>query len=161
MEDASFADPERNVVGFLGRAVNDQVAGAEVGLGQPLACLFLLVGVSRHEAPAGPERHVDEAGAIDPGGGHPAPLVVRTQQRPRLVEWVGGDGPQPVGSGLAPEVGAPRPARISVGGLHPGPLAMFFEHPQRLSGQGLRHLLHFLRRLRAERRELAGERMFA
>ena len=104
---------------------------------------------------------MDEAGAVDPGRGHPAPLVLRAQQRPSPVDGIGGDRPQPVGVGLAPEGRPPHPARIGVGGLDPRPSAALLEHPQGLAGEGLRHLLRLVRRLGAERRELAGERMFA
>src|SRR5262249_3573271 len=85
VEDAAVTDPEGDVVGSLRRAVRDQVSGAEIGLGQRLTCLLLLVGVPRHEAATGSERHVDETRAVDPGGGHPAPLVMRAEQRPRLI----------------------------------------------------------------------------
>jgi hypothetical protein len=133
VEDASPADPERDVVGSLGRPVRDEVSRAEIGLRQLLACLLLLVGVARHQAPAGAERHVDEARAVDPGGGHAAPLVARAEQGARLLDGIGGDGLEPVGIGLAREVLAPHPARIGVGGLDPGPLAALLEHLQRLA----------------------------
>src|SRR4051812_22729065 len=115
VEDAPTADPERDVVGSLRRAVRDDVSGAEVGLSQALARLLLLVGVSWHEASAGPECHVDEAGAVDAGRGHPAPLVARAEQRARVLHGIGGDGPQPLGIRLSREVLTPNPAGIGIG----------------------------------------------
>jgi hypothetical protein len=123
--------------------------------------VLLLVGVSRHEAPAGAECHVEEAGAIDSGRGHPAPLVRRAEERARLLDRVGCDGTQPVGIRLAAELFAPRPARIGVGGFDAHPRTPVLEDAQGLAGKSLRHLLGVLRRLGAKGRELAYERMFA
>ena len=161
VEKAPLSDPERDVVSSLRRAVGDEVAGAEVALRQALARLLLLVGVAWHEAPAGPECHVDEAGAVDPCGGHPAPLVARAEQRACLLDGIGCDGPQPLGIRLSRKILAPRPARICVGGLHANPVATLLQHPQGLPGESLGHLLGVLRGLGPERRELACERMFA
>ena len=145
----------------LGRAVRDEVSGAEVGLRQPLTCLLLLVRVPRHEAPARSKRHVDEAGTVDPGGRHATPLVPRAEQRACVLDGVGGGRAEPVGIGLAADVRPPHPAGIGVRGLDLCPLATLVDHPQRLPGESLCDLLGLLRRLGAERRQLASERMFA
>ena len=60
VENASVADPEGNVVSPLRRAVGHEISAAEVTLREPVTRLLLLVRVPRHEAPAGPERHVHE-----------------------------------------------------------------------------------------------------
>src|SRR5947207_324731 len=74
VEDAAVAEPERDVRGAL-VAVGDQVAGAELVLGDRCAGLLLLVGVAWDESPERAVAHVDEAGAVDPMLGHPAPEV--------------------------------------------------------------------------------------
>ena len=161
MEDASAADPERDVVGSFGRAVRDEVPAAEIRFRQLLACLLLLVRVANDEAAAGPKRHVDEAGAVDAGGGHAAPLVARAEQGARVLDGIGGDRPQPPRVALAPELLAPHPAGVRIGGLDANPVAPLLEDAQRLAGQGLRHLLGAFRRRATNCRELAYERMFA
>ena len=161
VEDAPSADPEGDVVCFRRRAIRDEVAGAEIGFRQPLRGRLLLVGVPRHEAAAGPERHVHEPGAIDARTRHPSPLVARIQERARMLDGIVRHGPEPVGITLAADVRAPGPARIPVIRLDENPAVALLEHPQRLACQGLCHLLGVVRRIRAKRRELARERMFA
>jgi hypothetical protein len=78
-----------------------------------------------------------------------------------VLDGIGGDGPQPIGVRLSPEVLTSRPSRIRVGGLHPRPLASLLEHAQGLAGEGLRQLLGGLLRRGAKGRQLVYERMFA
>src|SRR5205085_2936480 len=101
----------------------------------------LLVGVPRHEAAAGPKRHVHEPGAIDARTRHPTPLVARIQERARMLDGIVRHGPEPVGITLAAEVRAPDPGRIRVIRLDENPVVALLEHPQRLACQGLCHLL--------------------
>ena len=68
--------------------------------------VLLLVGVARHEPPRGPEAHVDEAGAVDAGRGHPAPEIRRAEERARVRDRVGEPALEPLGVGLAAD-GAP------------------------------------------------------
>jgi len=161
MEDPPVANPERDVVGTLRRPVSDEVAGAELGFRQPAARLLLLVGVPGDKAAARPECHVDEPGAVDARGGHPAPFVTGAEHRARVLDGLVGDGPQPVWIGRAAEVLTPHPAEVRVLGLDTNPDGALLEHTQRLACQGLRHLLGIVRRPGAERRELACERVFA
>ena len=106
MEDPPVADPERDVIGSLPRAVGDEVPRANVCFLELFAGFLLLIRISRHELSASAERHVDEAGAVDPGRGHPAPLVRRAEQRSRVLDRLGCDRPEPVGVALAAEVAA-------------------------------------------------------
>lgn len=161
MEDASLADPERDVIGALRGAVRDEVSGSELGFGEPLARLLLLVRVARDETPAGPEGHVHEPGAVDPGRGHPTPLVARAEQRSRVLERLGRDRPEPRGVAIASQIPTTCPARIRVRRLDVHPLARVLEHAQLLAGQGLRDLLGVGPGSGTERGELACERMFA
>ena len=78
-----------------------------------------------------------------------------------MLDGIVRHGPEPVGITLAAEVRTPDPARIRVIRLDENPAVALLEHPQRFSCQGLRHLLGIVRRIRAKRRELARERMFA
>lgn len=134
MEDASVTHPERHVVGAVRRAVQDQITRSEVGFLQALASLLLLVGISRHEAPASSEGHVDEARAVDPGRGHPSPLVTSAEERAGMLDRLRGDRQKPVGVAFAAEVFRPRPSQVCVGGLDANPLAVRVEYAQRLAG---------------------------
>src|SRR3954463_14394056 len=60
MQDPAVAEPERDMRGRL-VAVGDQVAGAELLLGQRRARFLLLVGVARNDPAGAPVGHVDEA----------------------------------------------------------------------------------------------------
>src|SRR4051794_35991779 len=83
MENPTVADPEGDVVrGFA--AVGDEVAGKRF---EDLTTGFLLlVRVARDETPEPPVGHVDEAGAVDPAVGHPAPKVGSAEVRPRDLD---------------------------------------------------------------------------
>src|SRR3954451_10949882 len=83
VQDPAAAEPERDVV-----AVADEIAGTKVALLDALARVLLLVGVARHHPPEPPVGHVDEPGAVDPGLGHPAPLVRGAEVRARLLDRV-------------------------------------------------------------------------
>ena len=72
-----------------------------------------------------------------------------------------GNGAEPVGIGFPAEILEPRPRGVRVRGLDPAPPLPLLEHPERLPAQGLSDLLGVLRRLGAQGRELACERMFA
>src|SRR5712691_805594 len=78
VEDAAVAEPEGDVRRLV-VPVGDEVARAQLVLGQRRAGLFLLVGVAREEPAETPVGHVDEAGAVDPVLGHPAPEVRRAE----------------------------------------------------------------------------------
>ena len=78
-----------------------------------------------------------------------------------MLDGIVRHGPEPVGITLAADVRAPGPARIPVIRLDENPAVALLEHPQRLACQGLCHLLGIVRGIRANRRELARERMFA
>src|SRR6202008_494983 len=125
----SAADPEGDVVGAVRGAVRHEIACTEGSLGERLTRLFLLVGVSRDEAAAGAERHVDEARAVDARRGHAAPLVRRAEERAREVHGLAGDRPQPPVVALAAQVFAPRPAGVRVGRLDASPGAALLEDP--------------------------------
>jgi hypothetical protein len=106
-----------------------EIARPDLRLEEGLGRLLLLVGIPRHEAAAGAERHVHEARAIDAGRGHAAPLVASAEQRARVFDGVDGDRLQPFGIAVATEVGAPRPAGVCVCRLDASPVAPLLEDP--------------------------------
>src|SRR5436309_15633032 len=146
MEDPALAEPERDVVGRSRRAEADEIASPELRLADGLGRGFLLVCVSRDEPSQPAVSHVDEAGAVDPALGHPAPVVRRAEVRARL-----GDGiavrtllwqprPRDCPLDLAQKAG-PDPARVVVRRPHAGPVAVRLLDGQRLAAQRLSHLL--------------------
>src|SRR5512133_5492 len=81
VQDLAVAQPQSDVVRLAGIAEADEVAGLCVGFVDLGRGGLLLVGVAWDELPGQPIRHVDEAGAVDPAVGHPAPLVWRADIR--------------------------------------------------------------------------------
>src|SRR5712691_1087168 len=83
VKDAAVAEPERDVRRAV-VAVGDEVARAQLVLGQRGTGLLLLVGVARDEPAEAAVGHVDEAGAVDAVLGHPAPEVRGAEVGARL-----------------------------------------------------------------------------
>ena len=79
----------------------------------------------------------------------------------RVFDGIRGVGTKPVLIRFAREVFTSYPAWIRVRGLHSRQLSVLLDDLQRLTAQGLAHLLGVGGRLGAKRRELACERMFA
>src|SRR5688500_9614063 len=88
VQDAAAAEPEGDVIGLASLRVRDQVAGAEVVLGELRAGLLLLVGVARHPLAGPAEGDVDEAGAVDPALRQAAPLVRHPEKGARLGQGI-------------------------------------------------------------------------
>src|SRR3954452_2694755 len=82
VQDPSLPEPERDMVGAA-VAVRDEVSGSLRACPDRLARRLLLPGLPPPRQPHQPVAEVDEAGAVDPGGAEPAPLVRGAQEGPR------------------------------------------------------------------------------
>src|SRR5262249_55957917 len=155
MEDSPFAEPERDVVGALPRAEEDEVAGPQVAFLEPLGRRLLLMGVARDEPAEPAVGHVHEAGAVDPAVGHPAPLVRPAEVAPPLgARMARTRQAGPLAVGLIAEHVLARPAGVAVGGADERPAAGALLDRERLAGERLRHLLGAVVRFRAQGRDL-------
>ena len=107
---------------------------------------------------------MDEARAVDAGGGHPAPEIGRAEQRAGVLERVGGARPRARrGSGSPPSASAADPARIVVRGADPRPSRRASRSSTRAARPG-RACVTCSASSRGSARsgvELANERMFA
>src|SRR5438132_6942724 len=155
VENASVAEPE----GDVRRAVvpvGDEVARAQLVLGDRGTGLLLLVGVARDEPAEASVGHVDEARAVDTVLRHPAPEVRRAEVGARLLNRIAGLFPQPVRVGVAAERVGPQPARVVVRGADPRPTVPLLLDNKRLPGERLRHLARILPRVGPDGRQRAG-----
>jgi len=160
VQDATLADPECDVVGAALRiAVGDEIA--RLRFIDERARVLLLVGVARDEPPCRPEAHMHESRAIDTGGGHAAPEIRRARERAGVIHRIRCNRREPVRIAVAPELGRLDPTGVVVGRPDPRPAPDASFDGERFAGKDLRHLLGTLARLCPDRRQVAGERMFA
>src|SRR5579884_17494 len=152
VQDASVAEPEGDVVGTAPDiAVEDKVAGGWIVDGR--RCLLLLPGVARNTQPCEPMGHVDEAGTVDAGRRHPAPLVRGPDEAARSLERQPRRRLRPRPVALRQRLRT-HPAAVVVGSHHPDPVAVPLLHLERFVLERLAHLLGRVARIGPKRRDL-------
>src|SRR3954463_5043894 len=103
------------VCGLTGVTVRDEVSQRRIS--SLPARVLLLVGVPRDEPAGRPEPHVDEAGAVDPLGRHPAPFVPGAEVGTGMGDGVPAPRPEPRRILAAPQSVGAGPPGIAVGGF--------------------------------------------
>ena len=115
------AEPEGDVVGAVGAAVDDQVAGAARPLPTGSPASSCSAGIARARASRRPGAHVHEPGAVDSRLGHAAQRYGAPSRVRACSTGSAARGSSHDGSGRPSERRHARPARVGIGGADARP----------------------------------------